>query len=367
MLQAAAYLPIVLFSILGGAVADRSRRSSIIAGSDFLRALFLSFCALALKTFDGIPPLAIIIPVVFLNGTMQAFFSPSVISFILDFQHVSGNIGKHPHRTGRKPDLLSLRTGSGHLASLIGQTIGAGVYTAIGIIPMLFLNAAAFFMSAVSELFLTDSRGKVEAKKRKRTFASLVGELLSVQSQGAPVLMYLASQAAGAAVLVNLPFFLGERLHFPANYLGYAMASLLGGSILTGFLLGFLKKIPATRSVSKSAAAAAVCLIGAGFLPGGHTFLRPELIFPLFFITGGAMGWIHIVTVHAVHRLGNRETAASRQGFLEAAATAVLPVSYLLSGLIFEQLPLNTPWIIRTAGIVMLLLSGISMVRRANA
>ncbi len=84
LVQTAAYLPIVLFSIPAGFLADRSARVPIIAGTDFLKALFLSACAMALMKARNVPPLAFIIPMLFLNGTMQAFFSPSVISFILD-------------------------------------------------------------------------------------------------------------------------------------------------------------------------------------------------------------------------------------------------------------------------------------------
>ena len=105
------------------------------------------------------------------------------------------------------------------------------------------------------------------------------------------------------------------------------------------------------------AGAAAVCLIVAGFLPDGGSLFVLVLVLLLLLFTGAAMGMVHITTIHMVYRLGSSATAAARQGFLEAAATGILPLSYLLYGFIFEQLPLGTPWIIRSTGAGIMILS----------
>ncbi|MBN1687016.1 MAG: MFS transporter [Spirochaetales bacterium] len=364
LVQAAAYLPIVLFGIPAGFLADRSARVPVIAGTDLLRALFLPVCALALMTAKSVPPLAFIIPMLFLNGTMQAFFSPSVISFILDGRLSSVIEESPPRRGARKLDLLSLRTASSHLASLLGQAVGAGLYLVTGIVPILFINGATFLLSGISELFLTENRRATGPGKRKHSLGGLFRELRVTEARGAPVLLYLVSQAAGAAILVNLPFFLGHYLKLPPDYLGYAMAALLGGSIISAFLLGLTGSIPSTRSAYLAASLAAVSLDAAGFLPPGRSPLALAGLLPFLIVTGGATGWIHIVTIHAVHKLGEIESAASRQGFMEAAVNAVLPVSYLASGAVFEQLPLDTPWIIRSVGAGMMVLSGLLWFRQ---
>ena len=79
-------------------------------------------------------------PLVFFNAVMQAFFSPAVISYILD-------------QKSERVDLLSLRVGTGHLSSLAGQLLGAALYPAFGLIPLLLINSACFFASGISEVF----------------------------------------------------------------------------------------------------------------------------------------------------------------------------------------------------------------------
>lgn len=363
-LQAAAYIPIVLFSVTAGFFADRGKRVMIIAGSDLLRSLFLSLCGLSLLLMPAVHPLVFIIPMVFLNGVMQSFFMPAVISFILDYQRYA-SAGESPTRSvRRRPDLLSLRTGSGHLASLIGQSIGAGLYIALGIVPMLFINAASFLLSGVSELFLTDSRKQKPAGGARHSFKGVLRELYRAESEGAPIVLYLFAQAAGAAVLVNLPFFLTQRHLFPPSYLGFAMAALFGGSILSGIFLGVRGNRPAATSGYIAAIISAMGLVGASLLPVGNGPGGIAGLLPLLVISGGGMGWLHIVTLHWVYHLGKQESAASRQGFLEAAGTAVLPASYLAGGFILERLPLDTPWILRVVGAAMLALSLFFLLRK---
>ncbi len=363
-LQAAAYIPIVLFSVTAGFFADRGRRVAIIAGSDLLRSLFLSLCALSLLTMPAVHPLVFIIPMVFLNGVMQSFFMPAVISFILDYQRYTSAGESSTPSVRRRPDLLSLRTGSGHLASLLGQSIGAGLYVALGIVPMLFINAASFLLSGVSELFLTDSRKEKPAGGVRHSFKGVLHELYRAESEGAPILLYLVAQAAGAAVLVNLPFFLTQRHLFPPSYLGFAMAALFGGSILSGIFLGMRGTRPGAASGYIAAIVSAAGLVGAGLLPGGNGPGGIALLLPFLMLSGAGMGWLHIVTLHWVYYLGRQGSAASRQGFLEAAGTAVLPASYLASGFVFERLPLDTPWVLRTVGAAMLVLSVYFLVQK---
>lgn len=358
LLQAAAYVPVFLLSVPAGFIADRARRVPIIAGTDLIRAIFLMLCAVLLTESENVHPLTFIIPMVFLNGVMQAFFTPAVISFILETRAKPvAEPGGLRRRGNRRPDLLSLRTGSGHLASLIGQAIGAGLYIATGIVPILLINAASFLLSSVSEFFLSEPQTRRARGDAKRSFAGLFAELRKVDSQGAPVLLYLASQTAGAAILVNLPFFVTETLSFSPSYLGFAMASLLGGSIISSLVLGFLGPAVSWTAAFRAALVAALCLTAAGFLPDRGTLPVLISLLLLLAIAGAGMGWIHITTIHSVHRLGAKNTAASRQGFLEAAATGILPVSYLLYGFIFEQLPLGTPWIMRSIGIGIVVIS----------
>lgn len=359
LIQTAAYLPAVLFSLQGGRLADRCSRPLIIAGSDLARSIILFSGALMLYTFSAVHPFIILIPMVFINAVMQAHFSPAVISFILDQKRI-------------KWDLLSLRTGSGHLASLAGQTIGALLYPILGLIPLLAVNSICFLSSGISELFLKENESRnqkkrINASNNKINFPKAFKDFIKLERKGAPVFLYLGMQAVNSMIILNLPFFITHRLGFESRFIGYGLAGLLGGSILSGFTMGLTGLAGKIKSAAATTAALACSLIF--FLASIIGTGEPEKAFffvPLFLLicAGALMGLIHLVTIHQVYIKGPRDSAAARQGFLEASATAVLPASYLLTGLIASRLPLDTPWILRSAGILAFFIAGTEIFRK---
>ncbi len=347
LIQAAVYLPVILFSLEGGKRADRSRRPPLIAGTDLIRSLFLAAGAMLLSGVANIHPLAVILPMVFLNAVMQAHFSPAVISFILDQKKT-------------KIDLLGLRTGSGHLASLAGQSLGALLYPVLGLVPTLFTNSLCFLTSGISELFLTETEARClktdkEIASKKITLSSVIGEFKDLDKKNVPVLLYIGMQAVNSLIILNLPFFITRRLGFESRYIGYGLAALMGGSILIGFIVGISGL--ATRVSSKTTIAAAGIAFIVYIFAARLSFINPvglDFFLPciLLIICGASLGWIHLVTVHQVFTNGPPNSAATRQGFLEAVATAVLPVSYIIGGLLASKLSLDTPWMLRLAAIL---------------
>ncbi len=340
-IQAAAHLPILLFGVFGGILADRTQRPVIIAGTDMARGLFLLTAAAVLANFDVGNPLIVFLPLVFLNAVMQAFFSPAVISYILD-------------QKSERVDLLSLRVGTGHLSSLAGQLLGAALYPAFGLIPLLLINSACFFASGISEVFLKElpfraRREKIRRLSPVRSFSVLAKDFLGLKRKGAPVFLYLGMQAVNTLVLLNLPFFFTERLGLSAQFIGYGLAALLGGSILSGMVLGLSGLAVRVGNRSTQAAAlvfAAVC-IAAGAIRFDSGRLASLFMLLLFLVAAGAcQGWIHLVTVHLVYWKGNEERAAGRQGLLESAAVAVVPFGYMLSAAAASLFPLDTPWLL---------------------
>ncbi len=275
---------------------------------------------------------------------MQAFFSPALISYILDLKQ-------------NKTDLLSLRTGSGHLAALTGQALGAALYPAYGLVPLLLINSLCFFGSGISELFLRESgkRPKMSPGVKAvsgRKLSELSKDFFSLDKKGVPLYLYLGMQGINCLLVLNIPFLLTKRLGFPVQFIGYGLAGLLGGSILSGLFLGLTGMARKAGSLSAHGASllfAGLCLT-AGVLPSGKSssgsFLIPLL---LLVAAGSCQGWIHLVTIHEVNRRGESSSRASRQGFLEAAAAAVLPAGYLISAGAASLLPLDTPWLMRTA------------------
>ncbi len=102
---------------------------------------------------------------------------------------------------------------------------------------MLTINSVCFFISGLSELFLKETPERVKrsiSKEGKITLKEVAEEFLTFERKGEPVLLYFGLQAVNSMVIVNLPFFITERLGYDSYYIGFALAALLGGSIVSG-------------------------------------------------------------------------------------------------------------------------------------
>lgn len=130
----------VLFNFIGGAVADRGRRKKIIILADFFSALI---CFAASFFIDSKYMAEAIIAANALLAFVFSFSSPTfkaIVREMVDSENVSrynsiSNMGKE-------------------LISMIGPAIGLGLMTFFDARISLLINAATFFVSAMSECFL---------------------------------------------------------------------------------------------------------------------------------------------------------------------------------------------------------------------
>jgi len=349
LIQASAYLPVFVLSIWGGSIADRINRGGIIAGTDLARTLFLVAAGIALSRFGNSALMPVVIPLVLANAAMQALFTPAVISLSLDLQR----------SRGYRLDLLSLRTAGGHLASLAGQILGGFLSIRYGLVTLLYANGLVFLLSALSEIWLIGPARRdrlfesnpVPKEEISPGLAPLFAELRQANNRGAPLSLYLAFQVSAAFMVVSLPTFLSVRLGLGAENMGLCLAALLGGSILSALLMsGFGSRWPLKRQTVLARAglfAAAGAAVGAGLLE--NPVIWPLLI--LLFVSGMVAGYLHIVTLHLVYRLGEGGSAARRQGAVEAAATGSILLGYIAGGLLATALAGHIEWMFRLAAL----------------
>jgi len=358
MIQASAYAPVFFLAVLGGTLADRLNRGALIALTDILRALCLGAAALALDRFGVAYLMPIIIPLVLCNGSMQAIFSPALVSLSLDLQK------KHAYPM----DILSLRTAIGHAASLVGQILGGIFVLEYGLLPLLLANGIGFFLSGISELSLLGTAGRVKAPlpraaatgPRPTIFVPLKklwAELRRAQALGAPILTYAGFQIGAAFIMVSLPLFLQTRMGLREEYLGYSMAAMLAGSIIAALLMGgFGNRIAPERHIRFSrfaAAAAAAAAFALSLLgPGSQVVYLGILV-----LSGMAAGYVHLLTLQLTYRFGAPGTAASRQGAIEALTAGILPLAYLLGGVAAARLGTRIEWMFRGAALLLIWLA----------
>ncbi|MEU6814287.1 MFS transporter [Streptomyces sp. NPDC046860] len=141
LVAAARTLPLVVFLLVGGAVADRLPRHRVMVAANALNCA--SQAAFALLVLTGEPRLWQMMLLTALGGTGQAFFSPAAEGMLL-----SSVEGEH---AGRAFALFRMATQG---AALGGAALGGALVAALGPGWVLALDAACFAVAGALRAFL---------------------------------------------------------------------------------------------------------------------------------------------------------------------------------------------------------------------
>ncbi|MFC7310662.1 MFS transporter [Streptomyces monticola] len=137
-------LPLVLFLLIGGAVADRLPRHHVMVAANALNCL--SQAAFAVLVLAGEPRLWQMMLLTALGGTGQAFFNPAAEGMLL-----SSVTGEQASRA------FAMFRMAMHGAAIGGAALGGAMIAAIGPGWVLAVDAAAFAVAGLLRAFLNVS------------------------------------------------------------------------------------------------------------------------------------------------------------------------------------------------------------------
>src|SRR5690606_25397980 len=130
-------LPILLFMLIGGVVADRHDRRRLLAMSQYVQA-FSAFM-LALLVWTGHIHVAFIFALSFISGCGQAFGGPAYQAMIPSLV---------PKRD--LPNAIALNSAQFNLSRVLGPGVGAIVLATVGTAWCFFFNGLSFFIVVVA-------------------------------------------------------------------------------------------------------------------------------------------------------------------------------------------------------------------------
>src|SRR5690606_17789831 len=130
-------LPILLFMLIGGVVADRHDRRRLLTMSQYVQAF--SALSLALLVWTGQLHIAFIFALSFVSGCGQAFGGPAYQAMIPSLV---------PKRD--LPNAIALNSTQFNLSRVIGPTTGALVLATVGTAWCFFANGLSFFLVVVA-------------------------------------------------------------------------------------------------------------------------------------------------------------------------------------------------------------------------
>jgi len=340
ILNFASFLPIFLFSILGGVISDRFDRRVVVIVTHVASGILSTI--LAVLAFSGAAAEIHIIVISFALNTSYALAKPALVSIL-------------PSLVPREE--LTEAVGVNTLQFVTGQMIGpvlSAVVIATAGVPWAFaINALSYLAPVLSMVYLArhglgagTTAGRRLASDAKVSAVAYVSEHRWVLA----LLLGIIATSAPLEVLRTLSPAIADGLHEPESAAGFIVAAQSAGSALA--LLAF---IPLRRSGRSNDVARLGLLIQAVGIVG--TFLAGDLrvaalsvglvgfgfslCFPV--LTSGLQAEVpdavrgRIMSFHQMAHLGNRPFAALAAG---AVAVVVGAQSAVLIGLILTPLGL---------------------------
>jgi len=219
-----AQIPLVLFSLVGGAFADRIDRRKLLIFSQSIQ-MATAFC-LALLVLLGWIQIWHILALVFIAGLGQAFGGPAYHALIPTLV-----------RRDDMPNAIALNSIQFNLARVAGPMLASIVIYAAGAVACFFLNGISFLAVIFSLLLIKSS---FRPQKTEASVVSQIGEGLRFVAARRSLIQLMvlgfASTFCGVPILTLLPVFVKNI--YGMDELVYAwMMSIAGGGAVLGALL----------------------------------------------------------------------------------------------------------------------------------
>ena len=313
-------LPILLFTLIGGVVADRVNKRKfvmLLQGLMLTEALTLGI----LTAFGWITvPMIIVLAVFF--GTLTAFEVPTRQAFVVDV------VGKDD-----LVNAIALNSSAFNLARVIGPTIAGVTIAAVGIAACFFLNAASYVAVLAGLAAMKLEPGEAPEKRQMRSalregFAYVLGE----KWPRTLILLTATMSVFGYSFIIMLPVLARDELGVGAAGYGLLLAGVGTGALAAALgLAAFARKLRQGRMALSSAAAMGTGLLLLAMAPGLITALI------ICILTGCAMAATGISTNTLLQRLSPDHLRGRVMGFYSFVALGMAPFGSLQGGWVAER------------------------------
>jgi MFS family permease len=235
LVLAAQFLPILLGGPLGGVVADRYRKRSVLVVA---QTLFMvpSFALFTLSA-TGQAQYWMLILAAFATGTINLFDLPARQSFVIEM-------------VGREDlmNAIALNSSVFNASAAIGPAIAGIVIGAVGL-PICFLANSLSYVAAVVALLLMRDLPSVVAQHKDLAFLPRLAEGASYALHQPVVGMLLLAVAVFSLFAMNrltlIPLFADQVLHVGAQGFGLLLGAMGVGSLVGALTLAFFPTLGA--------------------------------------------------------------------------------------------------------------------------
>ena len=337
---ACSFIPMIIFSLFGGVLADRVNKRNIMVILDFGTAAIIAVLYLIHGILPIVPIMIVCLMLLYsISGAYQPAVQASIPALLENEQIMRGNAVINMVNT---------------LASLLGPIIGGILFGAWGLVPILLVSTACFLSSAVMEIFI-----HIPFKKRKseKSMASIVLDDLkesgryikNEKPEFVPVIVILAlfNLIFSSVMIVGIPIMVVNILQMSDISLGITQGALglggLAGGLLGGIIGGRLK-------LKNGYLLLAGCSVSALVMGIGLFSFVPPLV-GYWLITGMSFAAMALSTMFTIQMCSmvQQQTPSHLIGkimaLIMAVANCAAPAGQAMYGLLFDVCSM-VPWAI---------------------
>lgn len=349
----AAMLPTIVLSPFGGVLADRMNRRALMIALDALSGLAALLAGAALPLGHDLPLIAALLVALSVLG---AFESPTVQACVP--QMLSGDALEKGNAAVSQ---------AAALASLATPFLGSVVYTAVGMVPVLYAAAACFLLTACLEGFIHLPPPQASALRSAAMLkADLRAGLRFLCREQPDVLKWLLLAAltslfiAGTAV-VGFPFLVRTVLGLSAELYGaaesaMAVAAVLG-SLFAGLTAGRLRLCLAWVFLGVGAALA---LAGGAFLVPLGAMGRYLVLTAMFCACQFGCSVFSTCAISAIQRRTPEALMGKVMAYVFTLSLCAQPLGQILYGALFDRCGARAYWVLIPSGLLVCLAGALS-------
>lgn len=349
----AAMLPTIVLSPFGGVLADRMNRRALMIALDALSGLAALLAGAALPLGCDLPLIAALLVALSVLG---AFESPTVQACVP--QMLSGDALEKGNAAVSQ---------AAALASLATPFLGSVVYTAVGMVPVLYAAAACFLLTACLEGFIHLPPPQASALRSAAMLkADLRAGLRFLCREQPDVLKWLLLAAltslfiAGTAV-VGFPFLVRTVLGLSAELYGaaesaMAVAAVLG-SLFAGLTAGRLRLCLAWVFLGVGAALA---LAGGAFLAPLDAMGRYLVLTAMFCACQFGCSVFSTCAISAIQRRTPEALMGKVMAYVFTLSLCAQPLGQILYGALFDRCGARAYWVLIPSGLLVCLAGALS-------
>ena len=337
---ACSFVPMVVFSLLGGVIADRVNKRNIMVLLDACTALLIAVFYLALGRVPLVPLMSAVL--MLLYGIAGAY-QPAVQASI---PLLAG-----PRALLRGNAVINM---VGTLSGLLGPVAGGVLFGAFGLRPILILSAVCFALSAVMEVFI-----RIPHTRRRKSaglLAAAAGDLresfrfISAEKPAflsVILLLALFNLVLSAALVVGIPVLVVQSLGLSDADLGLTQGAMGLGGLAGGLLAGNAGERLRLRSGSALLSGCALAVLGMGLalLPGVPARAGFWVITAMSFLAMAAATVFTVALLTAVQQQTPERLLGKVTASVLAVSNCAQPVGQALYGLLFDALA-GAPWLV---------------------